>query len=580
MTVAFGVVVVRLGAVQVASAERYRELGLDQRVDEFTLASDRGSIFDRDGRDLAVSVPAESVWADPRVIDDPVGYAQRLAPIVGGDEAELAQRLAQRDHAFVYVARKVDDSVAAEVRALDLPGIDFVPESRREYPSGTLAAPLLGFVGLDNDGLGGLEAEFDERLTGTPGQLVVERDPQGREIPNGRRQVTPPERGSDLVLTIDQSIQHEAEQALLDQVQAAAAKGGTAVVLDVRTGDVLAMASVNSAGGGEPASLADHDDRNRAVTDVYEPGSTNKVITVAGALEDGLVGPDTVLSVPDTLELGGFTFEDHDPHGVAAWSVTEILRYSSNIGTIMLGRDLGRERFDHYVREFGFGAPTGVRFPGESPGLILELDQFTDSSMGSMPLGNGLAVTALQMVNVYATIANGGLQREPRLVAATVDSEGGRTDHPVAEPRDVISADTAAALNAMLQQVVADGTGKKAAIPGYPVAGKTGTARKPPYDEHPPYEYVASFAGFAPADHPRLAAIVVLDEPSSVIYGGEVAAPTFARIMQFALRQERVAPSGPVQGSVTRQAPPAPPVQDDAPAAAAGTVSAIPPRNE
>lgn len=548
MTLAFGVVVVRLGAVQVASAERYRELGLDQRVREFTLAAERGTIFDRNGADLAVSIPAETVWADPRVIEDPVAYARELAPIVGVDEATLAAHLGESDKAFVYVARKVDGAVADQVRALRLPGIDYVPESRREYPSGTLAAPVLGFVGTDNDGLGGLESQYDGELTGVPGALVVERDPQGREIPNGSRNVTLPERGRDLVLTIDQSIQHEAEETLVEQVEIAEAQGGTAVVLDVRSGDILAMASVDQSADGNvtPAGSEAH---NRAVADVYEPGSTNKVITIAGAIEDGLVGPDTVLAVPTTMELGGFTFEDHDPHGVESWSVSDILTRSSNIGTIMIGQQLGRDRFDFHQRGFGFGSSTGLGFPGESEGLLPPVEEYSDSSMGSMPIGNGLAVTALQMVKVYATIANGGLAHEPRLVAATVDADGEREDRPSAEPREIVSADTAAVMNQMLQRVVEDGTGTNAAIPGYPVAGKTGTARKPPY-EHPPYQYVASFAGFAPADNPRLAAIVVLDEPSSVIYGGEVAAPAFARIMQFALRQERIPPSGPVQGTL------------------------------
>ena len=545
--VAFGAVVARLAVVQVAGAEQYRELGMDQRVRRVGLAAERGGIFDRNGLALAVSSPAETVWADPRVIDDPIGYAHALAPVVGVDEASLAERLAATDKSFVYVARQVDDVTVSRVRSLELPGIDFVPESRREYPAELLAAPVLGFVGTDNNGLAGLESQYDELLTGTPGELVVERDPRGREIPNGNRQVTVPERGSDIVLTLDEAIQYEAEQALVEQVERADAAGGTAVVLDVDSGDILALASVT--GGSDGARASSSREHNRSVTDVYEPGSTNKVITVAGAIEEGLVGPDTHLSVPMTTSLGGFTFEDHDPHADAWWSVSDILRESSNVGTIMIGGKLGREHFDHYVRAFGFGSTTGLGFPGEPPGIILPLDQYTDSSMGSMPIGNGLAVTALQMVNVYATIAGAGSQRTPRLVAATIDEDGTRVDMPASEPREVISPGTAATMTTMLQQVVAEGTGQNAAVPGYPVAGKTGTARKPPYDE-PPYQYVASFAGFAPADNPRLAAIVVLDEPSSAIYGGEVAAPAFARIMQFALRQERVASSVPVQGAV------------------------------
>lgn len=551
LTLAFLGVGFRLVTLQVSDQGHYRALGLNQRVRTVTLAAERGAIFDRNGNDLAVSLPAQTIYADPRVIDDPASYARRLAPIVGVDEAELAARLAASDLAFVYVARQVEDDVADRVKALDLAGVNFIEESKRRYPSGDLAAPILGFVGTDNEGLGGLETAFDDELTGTPGEVAVERDPQGREIPNGERSVSPAQRGSDLVLTIDQSLQFQTESVLTEQVTAAGAHGGTAIVIDVQTGDILAMAGVEGALDGVPAHPSGPQDHARATADVYEPGSTMKAITVAAAIEEGLVSPDTHLSVPFSMDLGGYTFEDHDPHATAWWSVSDIVRESSNIGTIMIGQQLGLERFDHYARAFGFGSGTGVEFPGESDGIMLPLDDYNESSMGSMPVGNGISVTALQMLNVYVTLANGGLAHTPRLVAAMVDADGVRHDRPVAEPRVVVSGDTAAAMIQMLEGVVSDGTGAKAAIPGYHVAGKTGTARKPPYD-HPPYQYVASFAGFAPADAPRLAAIVVLDQPSSAIYGGEVAAPAFARIMQFALRLERVPPSMAVSGTLSR----------------------------
>lgn len=551
LTMAFALVTVRLVSLQVSDQGHYRALGLNQRVRTVTLAAERGAIFDRNGNDLAVSLPAQTVYADPRVIDDPVAYARALAPIVGINESELASTLAQSDLAFVYVARRVDDAIAERVKELDLSGIGFIEESKRRYPSGDLAAPILGFVGTDNEGLGGLETAFDGELTGTPGEVAVERDPQGREIPNGERSVRPARRGSDLVLTIDQSLQFQTESVLAEQVIAAGAHGGTAIVMDVRTGDILAMAGVEGALDGEPAHPSSPQDHARATADVYEPGSTMKAITVAAAIEEGLVSPDTRFSVPFSMDLGGYTFEDHDPHGTESWPVSEILSQSSNIGTIMIGQELGRERFDHYARAFGFGSGTGLGFPGESDGIMLPLDDYNESSMGSIPIGNGISVTALQMLNVYATLANGGIARTPRIVAATVDADGSRHERPAAEPRVVVSGDTAAAMVQMLEGVVTDGTGNKAAIPGYHVAGKTGTARKPPYD-HPPYQYVASFAGFAPANSPRLAAIVVLDQPSTAIYGGEVAAPAFARIMQFALRLERVPPSMAVSGTLSR----------------------------
>lgn len=541
VVVAFAAIGVRLVDVQALGRDRYAQLGLDQRLRSVELAAERGSIFDRNGSDLAVSVQQETVFADARVISDPAAYAAQLAPIVGADEGELTLQLAQDDKAFVYVARKVADDTAARVRELELPGIHFIPESKRFYPSGALAGPLLGFVGTDNDGLGGLESAYDDVLAGQPGEVVVERDPQGREIPNGERNVESSQRGDDLVLTIDQSLQYETERVLVEEVTDVGAAGGTAIVVDVQTGDVLAMATVDGATDDGPARPAPATEPNRPVTDVYEPGSTNKVITVAGAIEEGRVTPGTWYEVPMELTIDDVVFEDVDSHPTAM-TVHDIVRESSNVGTILVGRTLGREHFDAYLRAFGFGSLTQVGFPGESPGIILPLSEYNDTSMASMPIGSGLAVTALQMLDVYVTLANDGATRPPRLVAATVGADGARTEEPMAPSEQVVSPETAAAMRAMLEAVVSDGTGSNAAIDGYRVAGKTGTARKPPYDE-PPFRYVASFAGFAPADAPRLATIVVLDEPGGSYYGGEVAAPAFSRIMQYALRLERVPPT-------------------------------------
>jgi cell division protein FtsI (penicillin-binding protein 3) len=481
------------------------------------------------------------VWANPKVVTDPAGYAAKLAPILGMDQKALADRLGQKSHAFVYLARKVDDATADAVKKLDLEGVDFVPESKRFYPSGTLAAPLLGGVGIDNDGLAGLEVQYDKKLAGKPGELVVEQDPQGRRIPQGYSHLEPAVRGNDLILSLDQSLQYELERGLVDAVGAATAKGGLAIVEDTRTGSILAMANVtgDGAGGARPSSPTEH---NRAVTDVYEPGSTNKVITMAGALEDGLVTPETKLTVPDKLPMANAVFEDHEPHPPISWSVTDILVNSSNVGTIMVGQKLGKNRLDHYLRAFGFGTKTGVGFPGEPAGLLLDPNHWYVTSMGTVPIGNGLAVSALQMLQVYVTVANGGLYRPPRIVEATIGADGQR--HPVeaAEPRRVVSPETAGKLSSMLTKVVQEGTGTNGAVPGYLAAGKTGTARKP-LEGARGYSgnYVASFVGFVPSQEPRLAAVVVLDEPTP-IYGGQVSAPVFARIMQYALRLDRIPP--------------------------------------
>ncbi|MDQ1502075.1 MAG: hypothetical protein QOI86_5415 [Actinomycetota bacterium] len=541
LSLGLSAVILRLTQVQAVSAAQYEKLGNNQRIRKITLAAERGAIFDRNGVDLALSVNQQTVWANPKVVTDPAGYAAKLAPILGMDAKMLADRLGQKSHAFVYLARKVDDPTAEAVKKLNLEGIDFVPESKRFYPSGTLAAPVIGNVGIDNDGLGGLEVQYDKQLAGKPGQLTVEQDPDGRRIPQGYNRLDPAVRGSDLILSIDQSLQYELERALMDAVGAATAKGGLAIVEDTRTGSILAMANVtgDGAGAARPSGQNEH---NRAVTDVYEPGSTNKVITMSGAIEDGLVTPETRFTVPDKLPMANAVFEDHEPHPPINWSVTDILVNSSNVGTIMVGQKLGKTRLDHYLRAFGFGKKTDVGFPGEPAGLLLDPDHWYVTSMGTVPIGNGLAVSALQMLQVYVTVANGGMYKPPKLVEATIDADGVR--HPVdaPPPHRVISADTAGKLSSMLTSVVQTGTGSNAAVPGYLAAGKTGTARKP-LEGARGYSgnYVASFVGFVPAQDPRLAAVVVLDEPTP-IYGGQVSAPVFARVMQYALRLERIPP--------------------------------------
>jgi len=539
MLLAFAAIGLRLFDLQARDQPQLRSLAVGQRVQTISLPAERGSIFDRNGVELAMSVPQTTISVDPRVIEDPVTYAAKLAPLVGVDQQTLVARFSVPGSAFAYVARKVDDDTAAAVKALELPGVFFTAESKRFYPSQTLAGPVLGFVGTDNDGLGGLEYEYEDLLAGSSGEARVERDPQGNELPGTNTVVDPAQRGSDLVLTLDQTIQWNTEQVLTQQVVSAKAKGGTAIVVDVRTGDILAMATVGGADGDQPAVRAPNTQKNVPVTDSFEPGSTNKVVTMAGAIEEGLVSPDTVLdNVYSSLMLGGTKYEDVDTHS-SVMSVREILQHSSNVGTIRVAGMLGKERLDRYLRAFGFGVRTDLDFPGEADGTVLPLANYNDTSMGSIPIGNGIAVTALQMLEVYATIANGGMARPPRLVSATVDADGHRHDVPLAAPHTVVSPTTAAAVTGMLRAVVDGGTGVNAKVDGYATAGKTGTARKPPY-EHPPYKYVTSFAGFAPANDPRLAAIVVLDEPLGGYYASEVAAPVFRQIMQFALRYQQI----------------------------------------
>lgn len=543
LLLAFTAVAVRVTQLQGISPDRYVAVGESQRVRHVALPAERGAIFDREGRELALSVRQSTVWADPRLVTDPLRVAEALAPVLGVEPAELQARLT-RDAAFVYLARKVDDETAQQVRAMKVPGISLVDEPQRFLPAGDLAASLLGKVGLDNNGLSGLELQFEDELRGTPGRVVVERDPDGREIPGGVRQFAPSVQGADLVLTIDRSVQYEAERSLSAEIVKANAKGGMAIVMETRTGEILTMVNLKRAEDGtvEPAP------NNMTLTNVYEPGSINKMITITGALEERLLRPSDRLLVPSTIRVADHTFKEHDPHPTEEWSITDIVANSSNVGSIMVGRRLGKERLDSYMRAFGFGKKTGLGFPGESAGILLDPDEYSGTSMGTMPIGQGVAVTAVQMLAAYNTVANDGVYVAPKLVKATIDSRGRHRDTGPAEQHRVISTRTARQMTAMLDEVTRVGTGKRAAIDGYTVAGKTGTARKPLEHARGYKEgaYVASFAGFVPSERPALSAIVILDEPYP-IYGGVVAAPVFAEVMRYALRQYRIPPPTPAR---------------------------------
>ena len=536
---AFGALGARLVFLQAAPPEQYRAFGERQLMKHMELPAARGAIFDRNGRDLALSIRQATVWANPRQVTDPAAQAATLAPLLGV-AAEVLQDRLSKDAAFVYLARTVADPVADQVKALRLPGIHLLPEPKRFTPAGDLAAPVLGLVGTDNEGLSGLEFQFDKVLAGRAGSQVVEQTPAGTPY-DGVRQRTPAVPGDDLVLTLDRSLQFETERALAAQIVSATAKGGIAVVMESHTGEVLALANLvaNPDPGGRPLPAPN----NLAVTNVYEPGSVSKLITIAAALEEGVVGPEERLLVPGTIKVADHVFKEHDPHPPLQWSITDIMAESSNVGTIMIGQRLGKHRIDRYLREFGFGQRSGLKFPGESRGLMLDPDKWSGTSIGTIPIGQGIAVTAMQTLAAYNTVANGGEYVAPKLVKAKVDSEGRPKPTPASVRRRVISSETAAQVTEMMSEVVRRGTGINAAIDGYTVAGKTGTARKPLESARGYKEgaYVSSFAGFVPAERPALTAVVMLDEPTP-IYGGLVAAPVFAEVTRYGLRQFRIPP--------------------------------------
>jgi cell division protein FtsI (penicillin-binding protein 3) len=542
----FTVVVGRLAQLQLLDGHRYVQFGESQRVKPVTLPAERGALFDRDGNDLAMSVPQHTVWADPRLVTNPQAEAAALAPVLGIDQNTLLRQLTMTDKQFVYLSRQVDDATAQKVSDLKLGGVDLLEESKRFNPSGDLAQGVLGSVNIDNVGRSGLEQQYESTLTGTPGELVLEEDPGGGTIAGGEHRVTPAQPGNDLVLTIDTAMQFETERALSDQIMKMGAKGGMAIVSNPKTGEILAMADMDRP---DPKGTPVPSPNNRALTTVFEPGSASKVITMSAALEEGVVPVDARLTVPDHLQVADGMFTDHDPHPTEQMSLTDILANSSNIGTIMLGQKVGKDRIDSYLRKFGFGSKTSLDFPNESAGIMLPLPNWSGTSIATIPIGQGVAVTALQMLQAYNVIANGGVYVDPKLVLGTVGKDGVRHDAPPSASHRVISTQTAAEVRDMMEQVVATGTGTEAAIDGYTVAGKTGTARKPQpnggyTDAAGNYHYEATFAGFVPAEDPELSTIVVLDEPTATIFASGASAPTFSRIASYGLRRFEIPPPG------------------------------------
>lgn len=552
-------VVGQLVRIQLVDTPGYADLSASQRARIIELPGDRGRIYDREGDVLATTVQAATVYADPRAFrprETPDGLqvppaadateaANQLAPLLGRSAQDLAERLTTDAH-FVYLARQLDHEVGERVRELGIEGVGVLAEPKRVYPAAGLAGQVVGFTGIDGEGLQGLEARYDDLLVGTPGLLTLERAPGGLDIASGTRELIPSEPGTDLVLTLDREVQHAAERAAADVTEEFGAEGASVVVLEVATGDVLAMASAPTF---DPNQRGDADAstwRNRAVTDVFEPGSTQKALTVAAAIEEGLVDEHSVLSLQTGITVAGKRFTDSTPQPAADWTLTEIMERSSNVGTIELAQRLGPERLEAYLRSFGEGSSTGTGFPGESAGLLMPSEDWWGTSLPTIAIGQGVAVSLVQLANSYATLANDGVAVVPRIVRGTVGDDGRLT--PAADPveRRVVSADTAEQVQRMLETVVSGehGTGHRAAVEGYQVAGKTGTARKPSADARGySGEYVATFVGFAPVDDPALVVAVMVDEPRP-FYGSIVAAPVFSEVMRAALASRRIQPDG------------------------------------
>ena len=539
-TALFAVALARAAWLQAVQASSLDRLATSQQRETIVLPARRGIVFDRMGVELAIGEEATTVYANPKQIREPRRVAPVVARDLGLDPSEVLAALSDRSRGFVYVVRKADPEQARVLQARKLVGIGFYPEERRSYPQKRVASSVIGYAGTDNEGLAGLELAYDDLLSGQDGEETIVRDPFGTLL--NVVDTKPVRQGKDLTLTLDHRLQAQVEQVLRDTRAAWSAKVVTAIVVDPRTGGILAMAVEPGFDANRFGRFPADRVRNRAVTDTYEPGSTFKIVTVAAALDDRLVRPSTAFTLQYSIEVSDRVIHDAEERGTERMTVSEILSRSSNVGAITLALQLGKERLAWWINRFGFGHETGVDFPGESPGIVLPPGQWTGSSIGNMPIGQGIAVTPLQMVSVYAAIANGGTWIEPHLV----DRIGGRE---LAEParRRIVSEATAKLLTSMMRDVVLEGTGMEARVAGYTVAGKTGTAAKPdPTGGYSDTRYVASFVGFAPTRSPRIAILVAVDEPKGDIYGGTVAAPAFAKIADFALQYLEVPPDAPL----------------------------------
>jgi cell division protein FtsI (penicillin-binding protein 3) len=533
-----GVAGVRAGWLATVRGHSLQRAANTQHITTVTIPARRGTITDRLGTVLAQSEPAADVSATPYLVKDPIAAARKLAPLLGKPENMVIRLLARRDTGFVYLARQLPADQAQRISDLGIAGIDQTPTNRRLYPRDWLASQVLGAVGTDGKGLSGLEYAFDRRLRGRDGQRRTVRDALGQPI--DVRDTQPSQAGARLQLTLDSSIQDKAE-AVLAQVGAVyRPKGATAIVMDPRDGKLLAVANWPRVDANDVTGAPSYATEDRAVGYTYEPGSTFKAFTVAGALEDKVVTPDTTFDLPPSIQVADRVIGEAETRGPITLTTAQILAQSSNVGAIKIGLSDGPDRFSQWVSRFGFGRTTGVDLPGEERGIVLPRAKYSGSSMGNLPIGQGTSVTPMQMAAAYSAIANGGRIPVPHIVGKI----NGQRVHEHA-PRRVISAATALSLRTMLEGVFAQGgTASEVTIPGYKLAGKTGTANKvdPLTGQYSKSRYVASFIGFAPALRPKLLCMVVVDEPQGSIFGGQVAAPAFGQIMAFALQYLKIPP--------------------------------------
>ncbi|MBW1903925.1 MAG: transpeptidase family protein [Deltaproteobacteria bacterium] len=564
-------VVVRAFHVQIASGDRLRGMAEDQHLRHLRVSPRRGAIYDRHGAELAVSADVESVYANPRRLkameQDPQTVARRIAKVLDVDRERLAKRLGS-DRYFVWVERRVSPNEATRIRELDIPGVELTSEARRYYPNRHLAAHLLGFADIDGRGIEGIELAYEDRLRGLDRRVEAIRDRRGHVVFADDMEDARTIQGQSVVLTIDKAIQHIAERELALGVRTFEARGGSVVVMDPSTGEILALANYPPFNPNEPSKHPTAHRRNRAVVDRFEPGSTVKPFTMAAALAAGAVKPNQSINCENGVtRMGGRLL--HDAHPYEWLTPTQILAYSSNIGTAKIAQDLGKKELYRAFRRFGFGEPTGIRVPGETAGILRHYRRWYEIDTAAVSFGQGMSVTNVQLATAMSAIANGGRLMQPMLVRRMSDGHGATIEENKPRVRrQVVPRRVAKLVGQMLTAVTEPGgTAIEAAVDGYLVAGKTGTAQKADY-VHGGYakdKWLASFIGFAPADRPSVVISVVIDEPVIAHYGGTVAGPVFRRIAEVTLRHMGIAPEG-------RQAVLAKKKEQRVPAAEAGPV--------
>ncbi len=543
--IAFSLISYRLVSIQYLDASKYQSYAQFQHTDEFKLHSKRGKIFDRNGIELAISLIEKTIYANPKEVLDPSYQAEVLSGLLNISKEELELKLGDKELGFVYLKRKIAAEEAEEIARLDLPGIYIQDETKRYYPQEELAAQIIGFTGTDDNGLYGIEIQYESILRGVDGKAVAEKDVFGNVLPGNIKSYIDPVDGKDIVLTIDSQIQYITEKNLEQVCAKYNAQGATAIVMDPNSGEILAMATYP---GFNPNNYQDYEAKDYkagAISFTYEPGSTFKIINVAGALENNTVGKDQVFDLPPSIRVSDRIIKEIFRTSNIQYSTREIIQYSSNVGAVMLALSMGNKLYWESINEFGFGQVTGIELPGEENGIFHDYETWPASTIGALAIGQSISVTPLQLLRAICSIANGGYLVRPTIIKEIKLGGGAGSEYPDNSMTEIISSSTAGAIKEMMLAVVENGTGTNAQIEGVKVCGKTGTAEKvnengTGYSEG---RSITSFMGFAPYDDPGIAIIVVVDEPRGeerTVWGGTVAAPVFKSIMEYSLNRLKV----------------------------------------